>query len=176
MDVQAPQRVANWLALLAAAALLLPTAPGAARAQDGPPSATALPQWEWRIDATAASASAVHSGVGLNVRNGWYLRSGVAFSVGAVEGADGAWRGSHRLDLTARFLLDPFAERRRGVYAGGGVTVRSDAGRDAAARLLVVFGVEGNPERRRLRSIELGLGGGVRLGVVLRTRRSCSLG
>jgi hypothetical protein len=39
----------------------------------------------------------------------------------------------------------------------------------------VVFGVEGNPERRRLRSIELGLGGGVRLGVVLRTRRSSSL-
>lgn len=171
MDVQAPQRVAPRLGTAVACAVIALAAPGDVGAQGGPPRATPLPQWEWRIDATSATAEAAHVGLGLNIRSGWYLRSGLAISTGAVRGPDEAWRPSHRLDLTARFLLDPFAASPRGFYAGGGVTVRGDEGADPAARLLVIVGVEGNAERRLVPSVELGLGGGVRLGIVLRTRR-----
>jgi hypothetical protein len=174
MDVQAPQWVARRVGSAVAVAVFALACPEALRAQDGPPTASALPQWEWRIDGTAAAANAVHSGLGLNIRSGWYLRSGIALGTGVFEDPAGNWRSSHRLDLTARFLVDPFAERRRAVYAGGGVTVRSDAGGDPQARVLVLIGIEGDPERRRIPAIELGLGGGVRLGLVLRTRRGAA--
>jgi hypothetical protein len=175
MDVQAPRRVASCSlrigAVLAAAALVV-TPAGQLGAQNGPPTATAAPQWEVRVDGTAATANAAHVGLGLNVRSGWYLRSGISVATGVVEGPDDFWRTSHRVDLTTRFLLDPFGERRRAFYAGGGVTVRADQDADPAARLLVIVGFEGNPERQRVPSIELGLGGGVRLGVVIRAKRS----
>jgi hypothetical protein len=171
MDVQAPQRVASWAAVAVALALSTGAAPGLLRAQDGPPRATALPQLEWRIDGTAANANAFHSGLGLNIRSGWYLRTGLALTAGAAQGADDEWRSSYRLDLTSRFLLDPFGERRRGLYAGGGVTVRRDDVANPTAHLLVLVGVEGSPQRRVIPSLELGLGGGVRLGFVLRSRR-----
>jgi len=175
MDVQAPRRVATFSSRLAAAlaaATLVSTPVALLGAQGGRPTATALPQWEVRVDGTAATANAAHVGVGLNVRSGWYLRSGITVATGAAVGPDDFWRTSHRLDLTTRFLVDPFGERRRSFYAGGGVTVRADQDADAAARLLVIVGLEGNSERPRVPSVELGLGGGVRLGVVFRARRS----
>ena len=175
MDVQAPRWVATFAlrrGAAIAAAVLLAAPAGPLRAQNGRPTATALPQWELRADGTAATSNAAHVGVGINVRTGWYLRSGIALASGASVGPDDEWRASHRVDLTTRFLVDPFGERRRSFYAGGGVTVRADRDADPDARLLLIVGLEGNPERARVRSIELGLGGGVRLGVVLRGKRS----
>jgi hypothetical protein len=134
--------------------------------------ATPQPQWELRADWTAARTDAAHVGVGMNLRAGWYARVGGVLALGAAEGAGGNWGASQRADLTVRFLLDPFAERARGFYGGAGVTARRDGDAPVDARLLVVLGVEGRPDGKWMPSLELGLGGGLRLGVVLRPRRS----
>ena len=152
-------------AVLTAALAATPT-----RAQDRP-VASPLPQWELRADATAATSPAAHLGVGLNVRAGWYARLGAALALGAAEGAGGEWQASQRADLTVRFLLDPFAERRTGFYGGAGVTARLDGDAPVDARLLLLLGAEGRPRRGVRPSLEIGLGGGVRVGVVLRRRR-----
>ncbi len=134
--------------------------------------ATPLPQWELRTDWTTARENAAHLGIGLNVRAGWYARVGGGIALGAAESVGDAWVASQRADLTVRFLLDPFGERPRGIYGGAGITARRDGDAPVDARLLIVLGVEGRPDGRWVPSVELGLGGGLRLGVVVRPRRS----
>ena len=91
---------------------------------------------------------------------------------------------SARADLMARFLLDPFREARWGPYAGAGLSVRAEEERhvgdgDVAKErvrsrgfLLLALGVEG-PELGNgvMPALELGFGGGTRLGLVLRQAR-----
>lgn len=132
--------------------------------------ATLMPQWEARLDATSARVSAAHAGGGVNVRAGNYVRLGIAALAGASR-ADGITRASQRVDATARFLLDPFAERRMGLYGGAGLTARHDAGGAWKGDLLLVIGLEGAAVGRMVPAFELALGGGVRAGLVLRTRR-----
>jgi hypothetical protein len=129
-----------------------------------------LPQWEARVEGTAAREPAAHAGVGLNVRAGYYARLGIAVAVGAARGADDVWRGSQRVDAAARFLLDPFTEERFGLYGGAGVSVRHDDGYRSPA-LLLLAGLEGRPRGGVSPAIEVAVGGGVRLGVVLRRTR-----
>lgn len=160
------------LAHVLVAALVAALAPGALRAQhaDDLRHVSALPQWEWRADATAAESPDVHAGLGLNVRAGWYVRVGAAVAAGATRGADDVWRGSQRVDVAARFLLDPFRERPRALYAGGGVSARFVEGR-ADPVLTLLAGLEGRARKHYTPSVELTLGGGLRLGVVLRRTR-----
>jgi hypothetical protein len=183
MDVQAPHRVARRLLAVVASATIVATfvATGLAFAVTGlsaqvrPPASVGRTQRELHLAATAATTNAVHLAAGVNIRNGWYVRTGAALGLGIVADENDNWRTSYRLDVTSRFLLDPFAERRRAFYAGGGLTVRADGEANPVARLLVVVGIEGNPQRRRVPAIELGLGGGVRLGLVFRMRREGSM-
>lgn len=156
------------LRLLAALCALLPASLVAQRATG------AQPQWELRADATLAPVLAGHAGVGGNVRAGQYVRLGAAWLAGAAQGpaGDRAARFSQRIDLTARFLLDPFGEQRRGLYGGAGFTARQDAGEAWKGDLMLLMGIEGAPRGRVTPSIELSLGGGVRVGIVLRSRRS----
>jgi hypothetical protein len=148
-------------------------APRVASAQDAPGFRPA-PQWEIRLDATAAKASAAHAGLGMNVRAGPYARVGFGLAGGAALGPGDAWRASQRADVTARFLLDPFGERRLGWYGGAGVSARRDGDEPVVGRLVVLIGVEGRPTRALVPSVEVALGGGARLGVVLRRRRAGS--
>lgn len=158
--------------LCAAAAPMLVRAAGAQETVGATPS----PQWELRADWIAARSDAAHLGVGMNLRTGWYARVGGLLALGVAEapatGSASSWTASQRADLTVRFLLDPFAERPRGFYGGAGITARHDGNSPVDARLLVVLGIEGRPDRPWRPSLELGLGGGLRLGVVLRPRRS----
>jgi hypothetical protein len=71
----------------------------------------------------------------------------------------------------SRFLLDPFKEFRWGPYLGGGFTALWENGGGWRGRLLVLLGVEGPAHAGWRTSVELGLGGGARLGVVLRRAR-----
>lgn len=146
--------------------------PGALSAQhvDDPRHVSALPQLEWRADVTAADAPDAHLGLGMNVRAGWYVRLGAGVAAGAVRTDDGSWLGSQRVDVAARFLLDPFKERPRALYGGAGVSARFVEGR-ADPVLLLVLGVEGRPRERWTPAAEIALGGGVRAGVVLRRTR-----
>jgi hypothetical protein len=130
-----------------------------------------LPQWEFRQDITGAREPGAHVGVGVNVRADYYVRLGVALAAGAVRREDDVWVGAPRLDFTARYLLDPFGERARGWYGGGGVSIAQRPGEGATAALHLLVGLEGRRGPRITPAVELGVGGGVRLGVVLRRTR-----
>ncbi len=153
------------LALCAAALLLL--CPASARAQQ---PVSADPQWEIRADVQGTPDLGALAGVGVNVRAGWYARVGLSATAGALYRAD-AWRSQQRLDATVRFQFDPFAQRARSVYGGAGVgVVRGETG-DLTGRLLLVVGMEGAARGRIIPAAELTLGGGLRVGVVLRATR-----
>lgn len=128
-------------------------------------------QPEVRAEAVLARhASALVMG-GANVPVGLYVRVGAAAGAGVADSGDGTVVAT-RADLSLRFLLDPFAEHAWGPYAGGGLTVRRDGGEPARAGLLLILGVEGRRAHRWTPAVEVALGEGVRLAVVLRKRRA----
>ena len=126
-------------------------------------------QAELRTDALSGPPAAVQFGAGLNIPAGYYVRVGLT-AAGGVGWRAGASVGSARFDLTTRYLLDPFGELRWGIYGGAGVSARIDE-RRVRTFLLVVGGVEGPASHGWRTSIEAGLGGGARLGIVLRRAR-----
>ena len=126
-------------------------------------------QTEARLDGIFATASAVHAGLGLSVPTGIYLRTGVVGGVGAGKGgADG------RLDIVGRFTLDPFRQSRWAPYAGAGLSqrFRTDDNGGHGAFLLIYLGVEGplphGEQNGWAPALELGLGGGARIGFIMR--------
>ena len=126
-------------------------------------------QLEGRLDAIVAHTAGVKAGVGVTVPAGIYVRSGFVAGIGAGRhGAEG------RTDLFARFSLDPFRQSRWAPYGGAGVSgqYRSHLDGGSRAYLLVFLGVEGPLPLGQASSIipafELGLGGGARVGVILR--------
>jgi hypothetical protein len=150
-----------------AAALLV--APAAALAQ--PDAFKTAVQFEARLDALGGPPAGAQVGVGLNVAAGYYLRIGADAAAGASS-RDGAAVASGRVDVVTRYLLDPFHEFRWGPYAGGGFTAQWDRRANWRGNLLLLVGVEGPARAGWRTSVELGLGGGARLGVVLRRARS----
>ena len=157
----------TFLLALVALVALVALAPVALAAQQ---RVTAAPQFEAHLDAILSPEGGAMLGLGVNVRAGWYTRLGLTLSAGAVSAA-GALRDAQRIDATARFLFDPFAEGRRAFYAGAGLGAQRSASGEVEGRLLGVVGAEGPSAGRVVPSVELTLGGGARLGVVLRSRR-----
>jgi hypothetical protein len=80
------------------------------------------------------------------------------------------WRPAGRVEATGRFVIDPFAESPRALYALGGIAAMYD-GDGWAPRLLVGLGIEGRPRGNVRWSTEAVLGGGVRVGFVARRTR-----
>lgn len=126
-------------------------------------------QSEVRLDAFFARTSAVEAGYGFTVPAGLYVRPGIVAGIGAGRhGVEG------RTDLIARFSFDPFRQSRWAPYAGGGLSGRYRSELDGGTRafLLLFFGVEGPlPLGERagwVPALEVGLGGGGRVGVILR--------
>jgi hypothetical protein len=160
-------------ATFARVALLAPamaTAAGPVRAQDAGLARARL-RAEARVDYLGADPHAVHAGIGLNVPAGTYLRLTVLGAGGTSWNGERAG-GSLRGDILGRFSFDPFRERRWGLSAGGGLSVRYDQIAPARRRwrpfLALVLDLEG----RRLGSVapalQLGLGGGARIGAIVR--------
>ncbi|MDO8502594.1 MAG: hypothetical protein Q7S20_12195 [Gemmatimonadaceae bacterium] len=118
---------------------------------------------EARVDAIVASVSALQAGAGFTTPVGTYLRSGMVTGVGA--GRDGL---SGRIDFINRFHLDPFREHRWAPYGGGGLSARFDESRLGRVYLLVFAGVDGPVHHGFTTSVEAGLGGGGRIGVIIR--------
>jgi len=118
---------------------------------------------EGRVDVFADGPPAIHAGAGFTVRAGTYLRSGLTGAIGASRNGI-----SGRVDFMNRFHLDPFRERRWGPYAGGGLTARFDDNRSDRFYLLLIAGIDGPARRGVTTAIEAGLGGGARLGLILR--------
>ena len=121
---------------------------------------------EVRADGIFSRVSAGQIGVGLMTTAGYYVRMG-------GDGALGFSRHglSGRLDGLARFHFDPFRQSRWAPYGGGGISGRFDKGEKARAYLLVFLGMDGPISGSVTPSIEVGLGGGARVGIILRQGR-----
>ena len=141
---------------------------------------------ELRADVIATGVTAYHVGLGANTRLTNYVRLGALAAAGmTARPSPGDAKPSARADLVGRFLLDPFRERRWGPYGSAGLSVRveseqrngaGDANEEVLRTrgyLLIAFGVEG-PEvgNRLLPALEVGFGGGTRVGLVLRRVQS----
>jgi len=139
-------------------------APAAVRAQ----LAAAPTYAEYRADAIVTRGAAVELGAGIVIPAGTYVRVSVDGAAGPTW-RDGSVHASGRVDAIGRFLLDPFREVPVGVSLGGGVSVPYVAG-DPRVRpyLTVVVDVEGRMRGSFTPALQVGLGGGARIGVVIR--------
>lgn len=128
------------------------------------------PRAEARVDYLGPNPDVAHAGVGVNVPGGTYLR------VSLVAGGGASWQQermgtSMRADVIGRFLFDPFRERRWGLSAGGGLSVRYDrvnVGRGWRPLLALVVDLEGPRTGSVVPALQVGLGGGARVGVIVR--------
>jgi hypothetical protein len=118
---------------------------------------------EVRVDGIIARLNAVHAGAGFTFAAGTYLRTGVVAGVGfSRNGLSG------RIDGVARFHFDPFRQSRWAPYGGGGISGRFDSDEKGRAYLLLLLGLDGPVYSGATPSFELGLGGGARIGVIVR--------
>lgn len=129
------------------------------------------PQLEARFAAPVSPRVGLLAGVAVDFRAGWYARISAGALAGAVRRGDG-WQDRQQFDFTARFLFDPYAERRVGLYGGAGLGLSREAGVSSRGELLLLAGAEGHSTGRLVPAIEIVIGGGVRLQGVLRARRS----
>ncbi|GJG85591.1 hypothetical protein tb265_07720 [Gemmatimonadetes bacterium T265] len=106
---------------------------------------------------------------GLEGDAGLYARLGLVAGVGATTGSGG--RAVGEVAGIGRFLLDPLRQAPRGIYATGGLAVRVERTARPRTFVLAGLGLEGRPLGRVVPAIEAGVGGGARLGVVLRPLR-----
>lgn len=131
-------------------------------------------QLEARADAAFGRHPAALVGGGVLANAGAYVRLGVLAGVGVASRGPGGLSGrvgvAGEAAVVARFLLDPFRQAGRGVYAGGGVGVRAADGAGEPF-LLAVVGVEGRRRGGLAPALEVGVGGGVRVAAVLRRAR-----
>jgi hypothetical protein len=128
-------------------------------------------QLELRADLLGGPPAGMQAGLGANVPAGYYVRLGMDAAAGASM-HDGRAIASGRADVVARYLLDPFREFKWGPYIGGGFTAQWDRRAVRRGDLLLLAGIEGPAHAGWRTAVEVGLGGGARLGVVLRRARS----
>lgn len=148
---------ARPLAILIAVAL-----PAAVAAQQQP-----LAYPELRADAFFANGTTVQGGAGIVVPAGVYVRVGLDGGAGA-SWRDGSSFASGRVDLVARFLLDPLRENNIAFSFGGGLSEAIDRDGFKTPYLTIVMDVEGRRRGGFTPALEVGLGGGARVGFVLR--------
>jgi hypothetical protein len=127
-------------------------------------------QFEGRLDAIAAHTPSLQGGGGFNIPAGLYVRLGATVA-GGLSHRDGVTHAAARGDVIARFLLDPYREFPLGLYGLGGVSVMYDPFEQWRPRVVVGLGIESRARHGRTVAAELALGGGVRLGVVVRRAR-----
>jgi hypothetical protein len=124
-------------------------------------------QPEARADFIDSRATAAHLGVGITVPAGTYVRLGLIGAVGQAW-SKGESTAAGRVDGLVRFVVDPFREFRWAPYAAGGIGAIYDGREDWRGVLVGVLGVEGPAQGRIVPAIEVGFGGGARVGVALR--------
>ena len=164
--------------LAGAAALLVACASvGAAQVTASPaPTArtdgrheTVLP--EVRLDAFAGRTAGAQLGAGVALDAGFYTRLALLVAGGIERRAGGAIVGAERAEAVLRFHTDPLRKSSPGVYFGGGLGVRRVGSERARGVLLAVVGLEGAYRRHLAPALELGVGGGARVGVAIRRAR-----
>jgi len=120
---------------------------------------------ELRADVVRLNDSfGVEAGGGVQIPMGYYTRIGVTAAAGGI-----ASNSSGRLDVVARFLFDPFLQQRWGMSAGAGISLRARGNDRVRPYLLTVIDFEGPHSASGVSpALQVGLGGGVRLGGAIR--------
>ena len=152
----------NWRIAVVAIVLMSGTAGAQSAANEGTKP-------ELRLDGIASdNRVAIQGGAGLEMPAGYYARIGV---IGAL-GSDLIPSGhelSGRVDVLGRFLFDPFRQMKWGFSAGAGVSLRVREHDRVRPYLLSVIDLEApRPSSGIAPAFQLGLGGGVRIGMALR--------
>ena len=138
-----------------------------AGAQNQPPAYA-----EYRADGIFGRGASAQGGVGASIPLGIYVRLGVDAAAGAAW-RDQTTRAAGRVDVIGRFLLDPFRETPVALSFGGGVSVPyTDGDPHVRPYLTVVIDVEGRMRGPVTPALQIGLGGGTRVGVVLRASKA----
>lgn len=128
------------------------------------------PQPEMRLELITGSPWSLMAGAGVGVPAGVYTRLGVNAAAGMAR-SDSATHASARIDATARFLLDPLRQSKAGLYGLAGLSAMYLDDDGWTPRVLLGLGVEGRVRGRAITSVELALGGGARISVVVRRAR-----
>lgn len=142
-----------------------------ARAQQS--ARSVFPPLELRADAIdprSTKDATLQAGVGVNIPLGSYMRFELD-GAGGVTRRAGADHHSGRGDAIARFLLDPFAESPWGLSIGGGMSALFAEAARTHAYLVVVADLEAPRVGGIVPALQVGLGGGLRVGVVARAYR-----
>jgi len=146
------------------ALLALSVSHAVAQAQ-APPAPAPYP--ELRVDAISGRGTALQGGAGVTIPAGIYVRVAIDGAAGTTW-RDGGAHASGRGDVLARFTLDPFREVPLGLSLGGGVSVPMAEGDRTRPYATVVVDVEGRRRGNWTPAVQVGLGGGVRVGVAIR--------
>jgi len=125
------------------------------------------PYAEVRAEGIIAPENSGLLGAGVQVPLGFYARMGIDVS-GGLTRSNGESFATARGDAIMRFLLDPFREAPWALSAGAGVSVAYTDPHTWRAFLAVVLDVEGRRAGGLTPAFQVGLGGGVRLGIALR--------
>ena len=127
---------------------------------------------ELRADVIAGRQPAVQAGAGVQIPAGYYMRIGLVAAAGARIGRTDPFTSSRldgRFDVLARFLLDPFRQSAYGLSLGAGVSLRAEPNDRVRPLLLVAVDLEGRRSAVGwVPALQVGLGGGIRVGVALR--------
>lgn len=120
-----------------------------------------------RVDVLASRIRAVQAGVELDARAGRYVRLGVVGAAGEswYAGASGL---SARLEAVGRFELDPDFASRWAPYLTAGLGARYDRVGSWRGVMSAAIGVEGPNANGVIPFVEVGWGGGFRVGLGLR--------
>lgn len=124
------------------------------------------PRPEVRAEALIASANALHAGAGISARLG---RSASITTLGTVALARQDGGVDTRLEIAARFHLDPERRSRVGVYAAGGAAALRRDHSDWSGVLVALIGADVG-RARWVPFFEIGYGGGLRLVAGMRSR------
>jgi hypothetical protein len=136
---------------------------------------------EVRADVRYSDHTAIEAGGSVILPLGVYTRTSFTAAVGHSD-TDSTSNGSVRGEVIARFLLDPFRESHYGFSIGGGVGISNSEGlltppkppdghRNVRWRpyLAVVMDLETKRTAGWTPAVQVGLGGGVRIGLSLRS-------
>jgi hypothetical protein len=120
-----------------------------------------------RADVIIDRDVAAQLAAGIAVAAAYNVRIALDIGAGAVW-RDGEMRPAGRGDVLLRWLSDPFRQSHWGLSAGGGVGFKVEDQAAPRAVALITLGLEGPARGPFQPGVEVGLGGGVRIGVTLR--------
>ena len=165
--MKARRNARGWSLVVKVTVLALSCATRAVLAQRSGQHTAPRIQPEVRADYIGSRAAAAHLGFGVNVPATTYIRVGIVGAVGqAWSGGDAEFAG--RVDGLIRFVVDPLRESRWAPYAAGGIGGLYDESEKWRGVLVGALGVEGPMTGSVVPAIEVGFGGGVRVGIAFR--------